>query len=62
MSNIYKAIENLGADCDYVLVTLVQADRSIPQEVGAKMLVTKRCKNAPLDGTIGGGKIEKEAV
>jgi len=60
--NLYKKIKKLGRDTSYVLVTIVDAQRSVPQEIGAKMLVTKRCKDAPLYGTIGGGKIEKESL
>ena len=60
--DILKQIEKLGADTSYVLITLVEASRSVPQEVGAKMLVTSGCVAAPLDGTIGGGRVEKESV
>lgn len=40
---------------DHVIVTLVNARGSAPQEVGAKMLVTKEGLRY---GTVGGGKIE----
>lgn len=40
---------------DHVVVTLVNARGSAPQEVGAKMLVTK---DGLRYGTVGGGKIE----
>ncbi len=40
---------------DHVIVTLVNARGSAPQEIGAKMLVTKEGLRY---GTVGGGKIE----
>ncbi|EQB39370.1 hypothetical protein M947_06845 [Sulfurimonas hongkongensis] len=60
--NLYKKIKKLGRDTSYVLVTIVDAQRSVPQEIGAKMLVTQECIDTPLYGTIGGGKIEKESL
>lgn len=59
---MYKTIKKLNADTSYVVVTIVEVKRSVPQEVGAKMLVTQACNNMPLSGTIGGGKVEKEAI
>lgn len=60
--DIYKKIKKLNMDTSYVLVTIVEAKRSVPQEIGAKMLVTQACEDSPLYGTIGGGKVEKESV
>jgi len=60
--SMYKKIKKLKTDTSYVLVTIVEAKRSIPQEIGAKMLVTQACRNTPLYGTIGGGKVEKESI
>lgn len=60
--SMYKKIKKLKADTSYVVVTIVEAKRSVPQEIGAKMLVTQACQNAPLYGTIGGGKVEKESI
>lgn len=59
---IYKKIKKLEGKTSYVLITVVDAQRSAPQEIGAKMLVTQECEDAPLYGTIGGGKIEKESL
>ena len=59
---LYKKIKKLEGSRSYVLVTVVDAQRSIPQELGAKMLVTQECKDRPFYGTIGGGKIEKESL
>jgi xanthine dehydrogenase accessory factor len=43
----------------FVVVTIVEAHGSVPQDVGAKMVVTE----AGLDyGTIGGGKVEAKAL
>jgi xanthine dehydrogenase accessory factor len=61
MDSIYQTIVEQQLE-SYVVVTLVKASRSVPQEVGAKMLVTTDCASAPVMGTIGGGKVEKEAV
>jgi len=60
--NLYKKIKKLDHDTSYVLITIVEAQRSVPQEIGAKMLVTQTCVDSPLYGTIGGGKVEKESV
>lgn len=51
------ALEREGAG--FVLVTLVEALGSTPQDTGAKMLVTATGRHA---GTVGGGKVEAKAV
>lgn len=43
----------------FVCVTLAEARGSVPQEVGAKMLVTE---NGRACGTIGGGRVEEAAI
>ena len=43
----------------FVLVTLIEALGSVPQDTGAKMLVTSTGLHA---GTIGGGRVEAQAV
>lgn len=43
----------------FVLVTLVEARGSVPQDTGAKMLVTAAGLHA---GTVGGGRIEAQAL
>ncbi len=43
----------------FVLVTLVEARGSVPQDTGAKMLVTPAGLHA---GTVGGGRIEARAI
>lgn len=52
-----SAFERDGLPC--VLVTLVDAIGSVPQDAGAKMLVTPEGRHS---GTVGGGKIEAQAV
>lgn len=49
----------LNTDATFVCVTLTLGLGSIPQEPGAKMLVT--CQGL-LTGTIGGGKLEQKAI
>lgn len=51
------ALERAGAG--FVLVTLVEALGSTPQDTGAKMLVTTEGRHA---GTVGGGKVEAKAL
>ncbi|MEY2881055.1 MAG: hypothetical protein RLZZ15_3435 [Verrucomicrobiota bacterium] len=51
------ALERAGCAC--VLVTLVEARGSVPQDAGAKMLVTAAGRHA---GTVGGGRVEARAV
>jgi xanthine dehydrogenase accessory factor len=43
----------------YAVVTIVQIDAHVPQEVGAKMIVTDPGLHS---GTIGGGKIEAKGI
>jgi xanthine dehydrogenase accessory factor len=43
----------------FVLVTLVEALGSVPQDTGAKMLVTAASLHA---GTVGGGRVEAQAL
>jgi len=43
----------------FVLVTLVEALGSVPQDAGAKMLVTAAGRQA---GTVGGGRVEAQAL
>jgi xanthine dehydrogenase accessory factor len=43
----------------FVLVTLVESLGSVPQDTGAKMLVTTHGRHA---GTVGGGRVEAQAV
>ena len=43
----------------FVCVTLAGAKGSIPQEIGAKMLVTEAGRSC---GTIGGGRVEEAAI
>lgn len=51
------ALERAGAA--FVLVTLVEARGSVPQDTGAKMLVTAAGLHA---GTVGGGRVEAQAL
>jgi xanthine dehydrogenase accessory factor len=48
-----------SAATSFVLVTLVEALGSVPQDTGAKMLVTAAGLHT---GTIGGGRVEAQAV
>lgn len=43
----------------FVCVTLAGADGSVPQEIGAKMLVTHTGR---VSGTVGGGRVEEAAI
>ena len=43
----------------YAVVTIIKIDAHVPQEVGAKMIVTADGLHA---GTIGGGKIEAKGI
>lgn len=58
--NIHLRInELLHEKGNFVLVAVVSAKGHVPQEIGAKMLVT----NSGIDfGTIGGGKVEARAI
>ena len=51
------ALEREGAG--FVLVTLVDALGSTPQDAGAKMIVTTAGRHA---GTVGGGRVEAQAI
>lgn len=56
---IEKASELLAANVPFVAVTVVDATGSVPQEIGAKMLVIGDGLHY---GTVGGGKIEARAI
>src|SRR5436190_15003113 len=51
------ALERAGTA--FVLVVLVEALGSTPQDAGAKMLVTPAGRHA---GTVGGGRVEAQAI
>ena len=51
------ALERAGAA--FVLVTLVESLGSVPQDTGAKMLVTAAGRHT---GTVGGGRVEARAL
>lgn len=56
----YEQLVALQRDAtSFVLVTLVEALGSTPQDTGAKMLVTAAGRHT---GTIGGGKVEAQAI
>ena len=60
MHLFYQAInELLSAQTPFVSVTLVHTTGSVPQQTGAKMLVTDRGLHF---GTVGGGKVEQKAL
>ena len=60
MNSFYQHFFELTqSDTPFVSVTLVDSVGSIPQEPGAKMLVTKK---GLYYGTVGGGKIENRAL
>ncbi len=60
MASFYETLVTLTQqERPFVLVTLVDALGSVPQNVGAKMLVTAE---GLYEGTVGGGKIEKRAI
>ncbi len=48
-----------GAGQPFVCITIIAARGSVPQEVGAKLLVSARGREC---GTIGGGRIEEAAI
>jgi xanthine dehydrogenase accessory factor len=56
----YRRISDLiAAHTPFVSVIMVDADGSVPQDIGTKMLVTA----AGIEyGTVGGGKVEKKAI
>jgi xanthine dehydrogenase accessory factor len=60
MSSFYEqlvALEHAGTA--FVLVTLIEARGSVPQDTGAKMLVTTAGLHT---GTVGGGRVEAQAL
>lgn len=60
MNPFYEKFNALIADnTPFVMVTLVDTIGSVPQERGAKMLVTA---NGLYEGTVGGGKVEAKAI
>lgn len=59
MDPLEKAVELRRAGIPHVLVTVVAARGSAPQDAGAKMVVTAEGLVA---GTVGGGKIEAAAI
>jgi xanthine dehydrogenase accessory factor len=60
MSAYWESLQSLLAEGRaFVSVTLVDVIASAPQNVGAKMLVTRE---GHLSGTVGGGKIEARAI
>ena len=59
-SEYYSHINKLIAEkTPFVSVIMVDANGSIPQEIGTKMLVTAK---GLLFGTVGGGKVENKAI
>ncbi len=59
-SKIFQAMRRFDeAGEAFVCVTLAAAKGSVPQEIGAKMLVTE---NGRACGTIGGGRVEEAAI
>lgn len=59
-ASIYDSLLTLGRESTpAVLVTLVEALGSTPQDTGAKMLVTPLGRHA---GTVGGGRVEAQAI
>ncbi|MCF6299790.1 MAG: xanthine dehydrogenase accessory protein XdhC [Proteobacteria bacterium] len=59
----YQHIQQLTQqNIDFVSIVIVDMKGSAPQVTGAKMLVTADCQTSPLEGTIGGGKLELFAI
>ena len=59
-SEFIKACHELTeSGISYVVVSVIQIDAHVPQEVGAKMIVTKDGLHT---GTIGGGKLEARGI
>lgn len=54
-----RCAELAEAQTPLVLVTLVEAIGSTPQDTGAKMLVTSK---GLVEGTVGGGRVEAKAI
>lgn len=60
LPTIYEQLVALErADTSFVLVVLVEALGSTPQDTGAKMLVTSAGRET---GTVGGGRVEAKAI
>jgi xanthine dehydrogenase accessory factor len=60
MATFFEKLNELAlSNIPFVSVTLVDAQGSVPQEIGAKMLVTAE---GLAHGTVGGGKVEKRAI
>jgi xanthine dehydrogenase accessory factor len=58
--SFYEELQSLLSDrISFVLVTLVDLRGSAPQDIGAKILVTKRGLHL---GTVGGGKVEAQVI
>jgi len=57
---IAQAVANLSREgTPFICVTLITSRGSVPQEVGAKLVVTRR---GLFLGTVGGGKVEAAAI
>lgn len=60
LSEIVKTCHQLDlVGTSYSVVTMIRIDAHVPQEVGAKMIVTENGLHA---GTIGGGKLEARGI
>jgi xanthine dehydrogenase accessory factor len=60
MASFFEKLNELAlSGAPFVSVTMVDAQGSVPQEVGAKMLVTEE---GLYFGTVGGGKVEKRSI
>jgi xanthine dehydrogenase accessory factor len=60
LSQVIKTCHDLDlTGTSYALVTMIRIDAHVPQEVGAKMIVTAAGLHA---GTIGGGKLEAKGI
>jgi len=59
MNILSKVEEYLKAKKEFALVSVVEIVGSVPQIVGAKMIVFK---DKSIEGTVGGGKVEKQAI
>src|SRR5271170_5754048 len=60
MATFFEKLNELAvSNIPFVSVIMVDAQGSVPQEIGAKMLVTRE---GVFHGTVGGGKVEKRAI
>ncbi|MFZ4775474.1 MAG: xanthine dehydrogenase accessory protein XdhC [Terrimicrobiaceae bacterium] len=60
LTGIFQTMHQLEeTGTPFVCVTLAEAKGSVPQEVGARMLVTE---NGRICGTVGGGRVEEAAI